>query len=68
MCCYFIIFLGNADGKRQPEGTLGVVDHVIHKLLQAAVNLVFEVLPNQFSPPIEGKVCGGGRGRYKEVS
>ena len=65
MCCYFMIFLGNADGKNQPEGTLGVVDHVIHELLQAAVNLVFEVLPNQFSSRIKGNyVCvwGGGRG------
>ena len=63
MLFFFITFLGNADGKDQAKGSLGVLDHVIHELLQATVNLVLEVLPNQFLPGIEGKVCvwGGGR-------
>ena len=51
----FITFLGNAQGKYQAEGTLEILDHVIHELLEAGVNLVFEVLPNQFSLRTDGK-------------
>ena len=59
--CYFIKFLGNAQGTEQVRRILPVVilGDVIRELLQASVNLVFEVLPNQFSSGIDRKLCVG---------
>ena len=61
MCCYFIKFLGSAQGRKQARRTLPLVflNDVIRKLLQAAVNFVVEVLPNQFSSGIDRKLCVG---------
>ena len=36
-----------------------ILGDVIRELLQASVNLVFEVLPNQFSSGIDRKLCVG---------
>ena len=53
MCCYFITFVGNAQGEFQSQGALELRDDVIHELM----SITFEVLPNLFSSRVHGKLC-----------
>jgi hypothetical protein len=47
---------GNSQGRNQPKGMLGFLDHYIYEPLRATENKTFEVLPNNSKPGLAGKL------------